>query len=84
MPGNNDQDMTEEEDKWWSPGHVDTEDDETPTQSATEESSNEEIVGRENIDNFMDQIRNPKSGIKEKSPEIIVVRMVRPAPSLQW
>lgn len=72
--------MTEEEDKWWSPGHVDTEDDETPTQSATEESSNEEIVGRENIDNFMDQIRDPKSGSKEKSPEIIVREDGAPSP----
>ena len=72
--------MTEEEDKWWSPGHVDTEDDETPPQSATEDSSNEEIIGRENIDNFMDQIRDPKSGSKEKSPEIIVREDGAPSP----
>ena len=72
--------MTEEEDKWWSPGHVDTEDDETPPQSATEDSSNEEIIGRENIDNFMDQIRDPKSGSKEKSSGIIVREDGAPSP----
>ena len=72
--------MTEEEDKWWSPGHVDTEDDETPTQSATEDSSNEEIIGRENIDNFMDQIRDPKSGSKEKSSGTIVREDGAPSP----
>ena len=63
--------MSEGEDKWWSPGHVDTEDDVTPLQSATEDSSNEEIVGRENIDKFMDQIRDSGSGSKEPRSEII-------------
>jgi len=63
--------MSEEEDKWWSPGHVDSEDDVTQLQNATEDSGNEEIVGRENIDNFIDQIRDSGSGSKE--PESVVV-----------
>ena len=72
--------MTEEEDKWWSPGHVDTEDDVTPPQSATEDSSNEEIVGRENIDKFMDQIRDSESGSKELRSEIIAREDAAPSP----
>ncbi|MEC7532146.1 MAG: hypothetical protein VX557_01620 [Candidatus Thermoplasmatota archaeon] len=66
--------MSEEEDKWWSPGHVDSEDDVTPLQNATEDSSNEEIVGRDNIDNFIDQIRDSGSGNKEPEPVVVTAR----------
>ena len=72
--------MTEEEDKWWSPGHVDTGDDETPPKTATDDSSKEEIVGRKEIDNFLDQIRDPEFGNKEANSEIIVREDGAPSP----
>ena len=77
--------MSEEEDKWWSPGHVDTEDDDTPQKNTTDDSSKEEIVGRENIDNFIDQIRDPESRSKEPESVVITAREDGSlALSLQW
>lgn len=45
-----------EEDKWWSPDHVADEGNTAPSQNTAGDSSKEEIVGRENIDNFLDDI----------------------------
>ncbi len=45
-----------EEDKWWSPDHVADEGNPAPSQNTAGDSSKEEIVGRENIDNFLDDI----------------------------
>ena len=57
--------MSEEEDKWWSPDHV-AGDEEVPTpQKAAEDSPKEEIVGRENIDNFLEDIGYSDSGSKQ-------------------
>ena len=57
--------MSEEEDKWWSPDHV-AGDEEVPTpQKAADDSPKEEIVGRENIDNFLEDIGYSDSGSKQ-------------------
>ena len=45
-----------EEDKWWSPDHVADEGNTASSQNTAGDSSKEEIVGRENIDNFLDDI----------------------------
>jgi len=45
-----------EEDKWWSPDHVADEGNTAFSQNTAGDSSKEEIVGRENIDNFLDDI----------------------------
>ena len=45
-----------EEDKWWSPDHVADEGDSAPSKNTAEDSSKEEVVGRENIDKFLDDI----------------------------
>ena len=57
--------MSEEEDKWWSPDHV-AGDEEVPTpQMSVEDTPKEEIVGRENIDNFLEDIGYSDSGSKQ-------------------
>ena len=45
-----------EEDKWWSPDHVADEGNTASSQNTAGDSSKEEIVGRENIDDFLDDI----------------------------
>ena len=57
--------MSEEEDKWWSPDHVAAEDEVSPPQNTVEDSPKEEIVGRENIDNFLEDIGYTDSGNKK-------------------
>ena len=57
--------MSEEEDKWWSPDHVAAEDEVSPPQNTVEDSPKEEIVGRENIDNFLEDIGYTDSGNKQ-------------------
>tara|TARA_Y100000746_G_scaffold34730_1_gene26045 strand:- start:7 stop:1431 length:1425 start_codon:yes stop_codon:yes gene_type:complete len=45
-----------EEDKWWSPDHGAGDEEASTPQKAAEDSTKEEIVGRENIDNFLEDI----------------------------
>ena len=54
-----------EEDKWWSPDHVAGDDEASTPQKAAEDSPKEEIVGRENIDNFLEEIGYSDSGSKK-------------------
>jgi len=57
--------MSEEEDKWWSPDHVAEDEVSSTNQKAAEDSPKEEIVGRENIDNFLEDIGYSDSGSKK-------------------
>ena len=70
--------MSEEEDKWWSPDHVATEDEVTPSQNANEDPRNEEIVGRENIDKFLDQMRHSESESKDPGTPVTAREDVSP------
>jgi len=54
-----------EEDKWWSPDHVAGDEEASTPQKAAEDSPKEEIVGRENIDNFLEDIGYSDSGSKK-------------------
>jgi len=54
-----------EEDKWWSPDHVADEGNTAPSQNTAGDSSKEEILGRENIDNFLEDIGYSDSGSKK-------------------
>ena len=45
-----------EEDKWWSPDHGAGDEEASTPQKAAEDSTKEEIVGREKIDNFLEDI----------------------------
>ena len=54
-----------EEDKWWSPDHVADDEEASTPQKAAEDSPKEEIVGRENIDNFLEDIGYSDSGSKK-------------------
>jgi len=54
-----------EEDKWWSPDHVAGDEEASTPQKAAEDSPKEEIVGRENIDNFLEDIGYSDSGSKQ-------------------
>ena len=54
-----------EEDKWWSPDHGAGDEEASTPQKAAEDSTKEEIVGRENIDNFLEDIGYSDSGSKK-------------------
>ena len=54
-----------EEDKWWSPDHVAGDEEASTPQKVAEDSPKEEIVGRENIDNFLEDIGYSDSGSKK-------------------
>ena len=54
-----------EEDKWWSPDHGAGDEEASTPQKAAEDSTKAEIVGRENIDNFLEDIGYSDSGSKK-------------------